>query len=187
MFVPVSITVGAGEKSSALYSRSIELTARQLTAFSAQAGDMTVPLTEIGADLRTQVAAQFATEGAQGATGKWAVLSDPYGMYKGRHVPGAPILVGIRHTPKGTREHPNRGGSWQVSGKMMLSLLDPLATHVLPQRLLYAPTSDIAGWHETGTPRMPARPPVDLSLVFLHSVDRAFVSWLAAIASKLGL
>jgi hypothetical protein len=183
VFVPVNVTLGAGETTTPLYNRSIELTARQLAAFSKGAGNMSVPLGEIGADLRVSVAAQFATEGAQGATGKWTVLSEPYGAWKRKHAPGVPILVGLRRT-KAKHARPQ---SYTTSGQMRQQLLDPLATHVSPQRLLYAPVSDIAGYHELGTPKMPARPPVDLSLAFLHSVDRHFVTWLAGLMTKLGL
>lgn len=189
MFLPVQIRMGTGEPSAAsLYDRSIELTARQLYAFERGAGDMSEPLAQVGGDLRRSVAAQFATQGGQGATGKWTVLSDNpaghgYASFKESHVPGVPILVGLRRTgPKGQRPQ-----SYEPSGQMRRELLDPLATDVSPRRLLYAPISDIAGWHETGTDTMPARPPVDLSLAFLHSVDRAFVGWLARKIKALGL
>src|SRR5258707_11853968 len=103
MFVPVSIRLGAGDSSSALYDRSIELTTRQLVAFERESGNMAEPIAQIGVDLRTSVGAQFATQGAQGATGKWTVLSESYGAWKRQHAPGVPILVGIRPATKRTR------------------------------------------------------------------------------------
>ena len=187
MFVPVSIRLGAGGEAGALYERSIELTARQFAALEHEAGDMRVPLTQIGENLRLSVSAEFGSEGATGATGRWTVLSDNpaghgYRSWKAKHGPGVPILVGLKRAgPKGQRPQ-----TYKISGQMRRQLLDPLATHVTPTRLLYAPTSDIAGFHELGTDRMPARPPVDVTLAFLHGVDRAFVTWLAGLVKRLG-
>lgn len=193
MFLPVRMVFGPGAgQQSTIYNRGIELTTRQLAAFEHEAADMSAPLSRVGKDLRTQVEMAFATEGASGATGKWTVLSDNpaghgYASWKEQHAPGTPILVGLRRTtgPVGRRQgqHPGYG----PSGEMRFELLDPLATYISPRRLLYAPRSDIAGYHETGTPDMPARPPVDVSLRFLHSVDRAFAVWLAGMVKKLGL
>lgn len=184
MFVPVNITVGAGGDRQAGYSRIIE-TAERFDMLGARSRDMTEPLTSIGEDLHTQIAAAFGTEGASGATGPWAPLSDVYGTWKASHS-AAPILVGLRPLHKGSREHPTRPESYAPSGTMRLELLDPLAMHVSPRRLLYAPTSDIAGWHETGTENMPARPPVDVNMTFLHSVDRTFIAWFARLMDEAG-
>ena len=192
-FVPVSITVGSGGHGSAAYDRSIELTARQLAAFESEARDMTEPLTAVGQDLRVQIEAAFATEGSSGASGKWVALSPNYATWKAEKGPGLPILVGLRPTSwVGHRPAKrNMNQTYAVSGQMMRSLLMPLqdlATwKVTPTRLLYEPSSEIAGYHEEGTDKMPARPPVDLSLTFLHSVDRTFVRWLAALIAKAGL
>lgn len=182
MFVPVQIRLGAGGEQRSGYDRQLELTERQMVAFEHAAGDMTEPLAAIGADLRTNVAAQFATQGAAGATGRWQVLSEPYGAWKSKHS-AAPILVGLQPTgQKGQRPQ-----TYKPGGQMRRELLNPLATHVSPRRLLWAPDSNIAGFHETGTEKMPARPPVDLTLRFLHSVDRSFVVWLGGLMDKLGL
>ena len=186
MFVPVQIGMNAGHEQSMLYDRSIELTSRQMEAFARAAGDMTEPLSEIGSDLHVAVSAQFATEGAQGATGAWAPLSEAYGEWKQARS-AAPILVGLSPVDKGTRESPTRPQTYEPSGMMRRQLLDPLATHVTPRRMLYAPDSDIAGYHETGTEKMPARPPVDLGATFLHSLDRTFVSWIARLVERHGL
>lgn len=185
-FIPVRIGIGAGDTAQAAYARQIELTVRQLAAFEHEAGNMLEPLTIIGKDLHTQLEAAFATEGATGASGKWVALSETYGAWKAQRS-SAPILVGLKPLHKGTREDPTRPETYAPSGKMRYELLDPLATHVTARRLLYAPTSDIAGYHESGTEKMPARPPVDLSLTFLHSVDRTFAVWLANVITRLGL
>lgn len=185
MFIPVSISVGAGGEEQAGYDRVLDLSDR-FDVLGDRAQDMTEPLGQIGEDLHTQVSAAFGTEGSSGATGPWAPLSEVYGEWKSARS-NAPILVGLRPLHKGTRESPTRPQSYVASGEMRLELLDPLAMHVSPRRLLYAPTSDIAGYHETGTDRMPARPPVDVSVTFLHSVDRTFIAWFAKLADESGL
>lgn len=188
MFVPMKLTFASGETQTALYDRQIELTTRQLSAFQHEAGDMTVPLTAVGRDLRASVEAAFGSQGSSGATGKWTQLSDNpaghgYSSWKQSHVPGVPILVGLRR--KGVKGQ--RPQEYESSGEMRKQLLEPTATYVSPRRLLYAPLSDIAGYHETGTPDMPPRPPVDVSLPFLHSIDRTFARWLAEVIRKTGL
>ena len=47
--------------------------------------------------------------------------------------------------------------------------------------------AEIPSTQDGAKPFLPARPPVDLSLAFLHSVDRAFVGWLARLMKRLGL
>lgn len=192
MFVPVSINLGAGDQSRSLYNRSFELTARQLDAFARNAGNMTVPLTRIGEDLHTQMEAAFASQGATGASGRWKALSPAYAAFKEKHKPGLPTLVGLRPTIKRTRSSPRTPAQEYVtSGRMMKQLLVPLTDHatwhVTPRRLLYAPLSNIAGYHQDGTPRMPARPPVDPTVTFLHSIDRQFVTWVADLIDAAGL
>lgn len=183
MFVPVQIRVGAGGDEGVSYERGIDLVGQRLVAFNLRSGDMTVPLARIGQSLRDMVAGQFTGQGAAGATGRWAPLSEAYAAWKESHVPGLPLLVGIRRTgQKGERPQ-----TYAQSGRMRMELLDPLATHVSAHRLLYAPTSEIAGYHETGTSKMPARPPVDLRLTDLRVFDRIFVEWLAAIVKEAGL
>lgn len=189
-FVPVSIRLG--DQSEPLYSRQIELTARQLAAFEHEARDMFEPLHAIGEDLRTNIQASFGSQGATGATGRWTPLSPTYADWKAKHKPGLPILVGLRPTgpvsPGGGR---NTHQTYGTSGRMMRALLAPLQDlvtwQISPTRLRYVPDSPYAGYHETGTDKMPARPPVDLTLRFLHSVDRQFVRWLAAVIKRVGL
>lgn len=189
MFVPVSIRLGAGGEERASYNRIVE-TSSKFDALGELVADMTAPLTQIAEDLHAQMAAAFATEGATGATGKWAQLSPDYGAWKAARS-SAPILVGLRPLHKGTRQHPTRPQTYVPSGLMRRQLLMPLADratwHIGPKRMLYAPLSNIAGFHETGTSRMPARPPVDVSLTFLRSIDRTFAVWLNGLMEKLGL
>jgi hypothetical protein len=190
-FVPVSIH---GINSGPEYNRQIELTTRQLAAFEHEAGDMTAPLTAIAGDIHVQLEAAFASQGATGMTGPWTPLNETYAAWKASKPGGAelPILVGLRPTqPVHHRPaKPNMDQEYAVSGKMMRELLVPLADgltwRISPTRMRYSPDSDIAGWHETGTEDMPARPPVDLGPRFLHSIDRQFVRWLAGVIKKAG-
>ena len=197
-FVPVHIGVtSSGSNAGTAYDRQIDLTARQLEAFTEAAGDMTEPLTQVAGDIHGQIAAAFATEGAAGASGRWTVLSPQYGAWKEVKGPGLPILFGLRPTSwVGHRSNPpgrrrNMHQTYAPSGRMMAELLAPLESmmtwQITPTRMRYTPTSNIAGYHESGTEKMPARPPVDLSLTFLHQIDRRFVAWLAALIKRQGL
>lgn len=197
MFLPVSISIGSGGEQHAGYNRILE-TSEKFDALGKRSTDMTEPLTAIGEDLHTQIAAAFGSQGATGLTGTWAQLSDNpeghgYRSLKQRHVPGVPILVGIRHVDKGTRDAPNRGGTWKASGKMMRQMLIPVGKasggtwHITQRRLLFTPLSDYAGYLETGTENMPARPPVDVGPTFLHSVDRTFLTWFTRLMNEAGL
>lgn len=200
MFLPVNITLGAGEQKQAVYNRILDTSAK-FDAVEAEAQDMRAPLTTIAEDLHTQIAAAFATEGSSGFTGRWRPLSPAYAAFKAKHGGGGlPILVGIRPVGPGRRGrrafekasgHKLGPRSYQTSGQMRRQLLVPLSDqstwHITERRLLYAPLSDIAGYHETGTPKMPARPPVDVSPTFLHAIDRHFVTWLDALMVKAGL
>jgi hypothetical protein len=171
MFVPVRITVNG----TANYDRGFDLAGKRLLAFKRAAEDMTEPLTAIGETIVTSVAATMAAQGA----GAWPGLSTPYGPWKQKHVAGVPMLVGLRPLHKGTREHPTRPETYGISGAMAKSLLNRSeALHIEPQRMLYAPTSPIAGYHEDGTTKMPARPPLALTAAMLHSFDREFVTWI---------
>jgi hypothetical protein len=193
-FVPVQITgLGSGPH----YSRQIELTDRQLAAFEHEAGNMSAPLGDVAGDLRTQIEAAFGSQGATGVSGPWQQLSTNYATWKSERGPGLPILVGLEPTSRvGHRTDPpgqrrNAHQTYKISGKMMKALLVPLRDgltwQISPTRMRYLPDSDIAGYHETGTDKMPPRPPVDVSVAFLHSVDRTFVRWLAAVMKKAGL
>ena len=170
MFVPIRIETTAGDQLEVLSNRFID--------FKGELDNLSVPLSQIGENLRTNISAQFATEGGVGISGAWAALSATYGAWKQKHSPGTPILVGLRPNNKGTRAHPTRPQSYNPSGKMKYEVLDPAATHIEPMRMLYAPTSDIAGYHQTGTSRMPARPIISLYPSTLRQWDRYVIVWL---------
>lgn len=189
MFLPVQIKIGTSTGGAAAYDRMLETTSR-FDALAKEAENMTVPLTRIGEDLHANLLAAFATEGATGYSGRWAPLSTTYGAWKAKHS-SAPLLVGLKPLHKGSRQHPTRPESYGISGRMRQQLLMPLADratwHIDPKRLAYTPLSNIAGFHQTGTSKMPARPPVDLSPAFLHSIDRSFTVWVAGLIEKAGL
>jgi hypothetical protein len=171
MFVPVTVSMN-GEVQ---YQRGFEM-------LSKQARDMTVPLSHIGRRLIEGVGRQFATEGGWSGN-PWTNLSESYGAWKESKVPGLPKLIGIVRTGKpGMRPQ-----TYQRSGRMLAEMIDPASLHVSPQRMIYAPTSGVAGYHEFGTDRMPARPPVELPLTELHEWDRTFVRWLNGLIVSEGL
>jgi hypothetical protein len=165
MFVPIKVSATAGDQLMVLSDRFIE--------FKGELDNLSVPLSQIGENLRANITGQFATEGQVGISGKWAPLSATYGAWKERHAPGTPILVGLRPGGKGQRPQ-----TYSPSGRMKYEVLDPAATHVEPMRMLYAPTSNIAGYHQTGTSRMPARPLISLYPSTLRQWDRYFAVWL---------
>lgn len=166
MLLPVSIT-SDGET---VAYRSFEVAAEK-------GADMSAPLTVIGERLLQHVRAQYESEGAWAHT-PWAPLTPEYGAWKESHVPGTPMLVGLVPLHKGTREHPTRPETYAPSGRMRRALLDPLAVHVRPTFMLYEPQSPIARYHQAGTTKMVARPPVVLTLGFLSEVGRSFAAWL---------
>jgi hypothetical protein len=175
MFVPVRIVIN----DEAIYSRGFVMLAED-------AKDMTAPLSVIGGRLIEDVGAQFGTEGAWSGN-PWAELSPVYGEWKEKHAPGTPKLVGLKPEHKGTREHPTRPQHYTPSGKMRAELLDVGSVSVSQKRMLYAPVSNIAGFHEFGTEKMPARPPVEVPVGELHEWDRVFVQWMNGLISQAGL
>ncbi len=177
MYTPVNIGVQAGGEQIALYARGLEL-------FAEEASDMSKPLAMIGANLMARVRVQFESEGAAGMGNSWMPLSETYGAWKAKHGPGVPILVGLHPVSKGTRQNPTRPQSYTASGAMRRSLLDPADVHVTPRRMLYSPTDPKAGYHQTGTSKMPRRPLVELSLSALHIWDRYFAVWLNELRGK---
>jgi phage gpG-like protein len=89
---------------------------------------------------------QFASEGAHGASGKWAPLSPAYKNWKETHFPGEPILK---------REH---------SLYESLTSPDGLASVFRPERdqLTIGSNEPYATAHQRGG-RLPRRPPISLT------------------------
>ena len=178
LFVPVKVTVTAGDQEGTLYDSGIGVFGKKLRAFELAGDDMTAPLSAIGGDLQVNVVGAFATQGAWNGFGGWEELSERYGAWKESKVPGTPILVGIRPVNKGTREHPTRPQTYVESGAMRKEMSDPLIYRVTPRSMLFAPEGDYYGYHLTGTDKMPPRPQIELSVETLHLWDGFWVQWL---------
>lgn len=92
-------------------------------------------------------AEQFESEGAAGASGRWAPLSDVYAKYKAVAYPDKPIL--------------------QADEDLVKSLTDPEALGAIlrpdEQELTIGTSVPYATAHQRGTRRMPARPPISFS------------------------
>lgn len=90
---------------------------------------------------------QFESEGAAGASGKWAALSDVYAKYKEVAHPGQPIL--------------------RADDNLYQSLTDPEAVGAVlrpeADSLTIGTSVPYATAHQRGTRRMPARPPISLA------------------------
>lgn len=175
MFVPIRISTN-GEPT---YAAGFDMLA-------SEAKDMRTPLGVIATRLIEGVGEQLVTQGA-GTGEPYAELSPEYGEWKEEHVPGLPILVGIRPLHKGTRENPTIPQTYERSGQMWAELIDRQALEVTPTRMAYLPESKIAGFHQSGTDDMPARPPVRLTLTELHEWDRVFVSWMNGLIDEVKL
>lgn len=98
---------------------------------------------ELAAEFGRANAQQFGSQGA--ASGGWAALSPGYAEWKARHYPGAPILV--------------------RTGALMRSLTArPYGVERITRDSLTVGTNiDYAWYHQHGTSRMPARPPVEFT------------------------
>jgi hypothetical protein len=171
VFVPIRISTNGTVQ----YERGFEMLGKQ-------AKDMTLPLSWIGRRLLTGISAQFESEGGWSGN-PWTALSGPYENWKEQKVPGLPMLVGVRRTGSAGQ----RPQTYERSGQMKDELLSPESMIAGPQRMVYAPHSDIAGFHQDGTERMPARPPVDIPLAEYHEWDRTFVRWLNGLIVQEGL
>lgn len=108
--------------------------------------------------------AQFEGEGV-GSTGSWAALSPKYGAWKARRFPGAPIL--------------------QRTRAMMRGLTDSdasTARRVVSDSAMSYGTSGVeyASFHQTGTRKMPARPPIDMGEEFQAELSNAVAAGVRA-------
>lgn len=108
--------------------------------------------------LETETAKQFEAEGRGPASGSWAPLSTSYAAWKGANFPGQPINV--------------------LSGKLRGALTDGGAPgarrDVGGDSLTYGTTGiPYASFPQTGTRRMPARPPIDFGDDFEEGLQAA--------------
>lgn len=93
-------------------------------------------------------ARQFGSQGAAGSSGAWAELSAAYADWKEEHYPGKPILEATGALVEG-----------------MTSSRSPYAKRVWDNASFLFGTSGVpyASFHQTGTSKMPARAPIDIS------------------------
>lgn len=88
---------------------------------------------------------QFASEGAWGGAA-WAPLSPAYASWKARHYPGKPIL--------------------QLGGTLIDSLtIGPKIREIGPTFATFGTDVSYAQYHQQGTPKMPQRKPLDITLI----------------------
>ena len=117
---------------------------RALENFQASLADNSEALAAVADDLRRMIAEQFATEGAAAGT-PWAPLA-PSTLRKSRRT---------------------RSGILNLTGALLGSLTDPGAPGHVEQidsgQLLFGSGLPYAGFHQTGTRRMPARPIIVLA------------------------
>lgn len=111
--------------------------------------------------------AQFATEGGWGGNA-WAPLSAAYAVEKARSYPGRTILI---------REGDLRRAASEPSR---------VAT---PRTLTLTIDSDIAGYHQEGTDKMPARPliPEVLPPIAVREVEEAAHEYVSTLINRLRL
>lgn len=105
--------------------------------------DASPALEALGDRLARAEEQQFATEGGYGSGG-WAPLSPKYAAWKARHFPGAPVLV--------------RSGDLRdslTSRPFGIDVVDRLTA-------VFGTGVEYAGYHQSGTPKMPARKPMEL-------------------------
>ena len=123
----------------------------------------------LGDEFRAQEKAQFKTEGAEGGE-KWKALSPAYAGWKEAHYPGKPIL--------------------QRTGALEASLTKEGADGAvyIPERKRLTMGTSIAYaiYHQKGTPRMDARPEIQLTEIFKRLAMKNVQSYLVQIASQCG-
>jgi hypothetical protein len=110
--------------------------------------------------------AAFDEEGAVGGFPRWAELTPRYKRWKERWYPGQPIL--------------------QLTGAMREAVLEPVTT-TSPTMMRLVIANEYAIYHQTGTRKMVARPPVRLTSQFGAAVVRGGMRLLLAEAQHEGL
>ena len=143
--------VPSGDDTLERMSVAFERAGAELADFGSHVFPKMVPVFE------AEVARQFDAQGRGPNTGSWAELSPAYGEWKGENYPGAPILV---------RE-----------GALRDALIDsnaPGAFRDFSQAELNYGTQGLpyASFHQSGTSKMPDRPPFDFTGDFERDVER---------------
>lgn len=105
-----------------------------------------------------QVGAQFDAEGQGPVSGTWAQLSSAYEAWKSGAYPGMPILVARGEMRAGLTE-----GSSPFAERSYSDAMFNFGTRGV----------EYASYHQTGTDRMPARPPFDFTDELQQNLQRA--------------
>lgn len=125
---------------------------------------------EVAAEFYAIEAEQFESQGAAGASGKWAPLSPAYKRWKEIHFPGQPIL--------------------RLENPLFESLTDPDALDAIyrPERdqLTIGTKVPYARAHQRGAGRMPARPPISLSENSKRRLQKAIQKGLVEFTRRAG-
>lgn len=95
---------------------------------------------------------QFDTEGRQSGR-RWKPLSKRYAKWKAKRYPGKPML--------------------EASGALRESLTDDLDADIGRKRGVYWSGSNVGGYHQSGTKRMPQRAPLDFNKAANIEVGKA--------------
>lgn len=115
-------------------------------------------------------AGQFGSEGAKGASGKWAALSPAYAKYKAKAFPGLPIL--------------------RATESLFDSLTSPDAAasifRVEQDAMTIGTKQEGAIYHQRGTGRMPARPPISLTAEDKRRIQKSIQLGLVDIIRRTG-
>lgn len=125
---------------------------RRLERFADAAEDCSPAFVQIRARFVAAMVLQFSSSGQYGSGG-WAPLSESYAAWKARAFPGQPILV--------------------ASGGLRASLTSSLdVDEVGARQARFGSRVKHGRYHQTGTSRMPARPPVALPEGFRRDAVR---------------
>lgn len=103
---------------------------------------------------------QFGDEGS-GSTGSWAALSPEYAAWKEKYFPGEPILQRTRALVAGLTDSSSSTARRDISSDAMIFGTSGVS---------------YASFHQTGTKKMPARPPLDMGEDFEASLQAAVMA-----------
>lgn len=142
-----------------------DIVARDLTRFAARAIDARPAFIAIAKDVRDELAKQFESEGRH-ASGGWAELAEATQAAKEARGLDPRILHATLELQQSLTEE--NGGD----------------TVVLPQSLSITSDSESGVFHQTGTSRMPARPPVAFTPIAAQNFVRTLQRYI--VEGKLG-